>query len=75
MVDNRRGSRDGARIGSTGARRLGDSLVGMGPRYRSPLKTLGASRNLLTVKLDVTRPADAEAAVKAVVHVLAESTC
>ena len=30
-------------------------------------KALGASSNLLTVKLDVTRPADAEAAVKAAV--------
>lgn len=45
----------------------GDSVVASGRNTDRLAKTLGASKDLLTVKLDVTRPADAEAAVKAAV--------
>src|SRR6185503_2440065 len=45
----------------------GDSLVATGRDTNRVAKALGPSSDLLTVKLDVTRPADAEAAVKAAV--------
>ena len=45
----------------------GDSLVATGRDSDRLSKALGASSNLLTVKLDVTRPADAEAAAKSAV--------
>jgi NAD(P)-dependent dehydrogenase (short-subunit alcohol dehydrogenase family) len=45
----------------------GHSLVASGRDTNRLSKALGASSNLLTVKLDVTRPADAEAAVKVAV--------
>jgi len=45
----------------------GHSLVASGRDTDRLANALGASSNLLTVKLDVTRPADAEAAVKAAV--------
>ena len=46
----------------------GDSLVASGRDTDRLSKALGASGNLLTVKLDVTGAADAEAAVKAAVE-------
>jgi NAD(P)-dependent dehydrogenase (short-subunit alcohol dehydrogenase family) len=46
----------------------GDSLVASGRDTDRLSKALGDSSNLLTVKLDVTRPAEAEAAVKAAVE-------
>src|SRR5687768_1092270 len=45
----------------------GDALVASGRNTDRLSKALGPSSNLLTVKLDVTRPVDAEAAVKAAV--------
>ena len=45
----------------------GDLLVASGRDTDRLSKALGSSSNLLTVKLDVTRPADADAAVKATV--------
>ena len=45
----------------------GDSLVASGRDTDRLSKALGSSSNLLTVRLDVTRPAEAEAAVKAAV--------
>ena len=45
----------------------GDSLVASGRNTDRLSNALGPSSNLLTVKLDVTRPADAEAARKAAV--------
>jgi len=45
----------------------GDSLVASGRDTDRLSNALGSSSNLLTVKLDVTRPAEAEAAVKAAV--------
>ena len=45
----------------------GDSLVASGRDTDRLSKALGASSNVLTVKLDVTRPAEAEAGVKAAV--------
>ena len=45
----------------------GDCLVASGRDTGRLSKALGASSSLLTVKLDVTRPADAEAAVKSAV--------
>ena len=45
----------------------GDSLVASGRNTDRLSNALGPSSNLLTVKLDVTRPADAEAALKAAV--------
>ena len=45
----------------------GDSLVASGRNTDRLSSALAASSNLLTVKLDVTRPNDAEAAVKAAV--------
>jgi NAD(P)-dependent dehydrogenase (short-subunit alcohol dehydrogenase family) len=46
----------------------GDSLVATGRDTARLAEALGSSNDLLTVKLDVTRPADAEAAVKAAVN-------
>jgi len=43
----------------------GDSLVASGRDTDRLSKALGSSSNLLTVRLDVTRPVEAEAAVKA----------
>src|SRR5580765_7904416 len=43
----------------------GYSVVATGRNTDKVTKTLGASDNLLVVKLDVTKPADAEAAIKA----------
>ena len=43
----------------------GDSLVASGRDTDRLSKVLGSSSNLLTVRLDVTRPVEAEAAVKA----------
>jgi NAD(P)-dependent dehydrogenase (short-subunit alcohol dehydrogenase family) len=45
----------------------GDSLVASGRDTDRLSKALGSSSNLLTVRLDVTRPVEAEAAVKAAV--------
>ena len=45
----------------------GDALVATGRDTARLSKALGENKNLLTVKLDVTRPPDAEAAVKAAV--------
>ena len=45
----------------------GDSLVASGRDTDRLSKVLGASTNVLTVKLDVTRPTEAEAALKAAV--------
>jgi len=45
----------------------GDSLVATGRDTARLAKALGSSNDLLTVKLDVTRPEDADAAVKAAV--------
>jgi NAD(P)-dependent dehydrogenase (short-subunit alcohol dehydrogenase family) len=45
----------------------GDSLVATGRDTDRLAKALGTSSSLLTVKLDVTQPAEAEAAVKAAV--------
>ena len=45
----------------------GDSLVASGRDTDRVSKALGSSSNLLTVRLDVTRPVEAEAAVKAAV--------
>jgi NAD(P)-dependent dehydrogenase (short-subunit alcohol dehydrogenase family) len=45
----------------------GDALVASGRDTNQLSRALGASSNLLTVKLDVTRPADAAAAVTAAV--------
>jgi len=45
----------------------GDSLVATGRDTSRLAKALGPASDLLTVKLDVTRPADAEAAVKSAV--------
>jgi NAD(P)-dependent dehydrogenase (short-subunit alcohol dehydrogenase family) len=45
----------------------GDSLVASGRDTDRFAQALGSSSNMLTVRLDVTRPAEAEAAVKAAV--------
>src|SRR6185503_6655203 len=45
----------------------GDSLVATGRDADRLSKALGASSSLLTVTLDVTRPADAESAVKSAI--------
>ena len=45
----------------------GDSLVASGRDSARVSKALGASSSLLTAKLDVTRPSDADAAVKSAV--------
>jgi len=46
---------------------VGDALVASGRDTDRLSKALGSSSNLLTVRLDVTRPVEAEAAVKAAV--------
>ena len=43
----------------------GDKLVATGRNPERVAKAIGQSENLLTVTLDVTKPADADAAVKA----------
>ncbi|MGO8256719.1 SDR family NAD(P)-dependent oxidoreductase, partial [Rhizobium ruizarguesonis] len=43
----------------------GDKLVATGLNPERVAKAIGQSENLLVVKLDVTRPADADSAVKA----------
>ena len=67
VVDYGRRPRHGRRFREGGPWPAGRSLVASGRDTNRLSKALGASSTLLTVKLDVTRPADAEAAVKAAV--------
>jgi NAD(P)-dependent dehydrogenase (short-subunit alcohol dehydrogenase family) len=50
------------------ALKAGDAVVATGRDINEVEKSVGKSENLLVVKLDVTRPSDAEAAVRAAVE-------
>ena len=53
----------------------GHAVVATGRRPETVLEAVGDAEDLLVVRLDVTRPADAEAAVQAAVNGSGASMC
>src|SRR4028118_1960329 len=58
-----------------GALAAGNAVVATGRNTDAVAKAVGEAEDLLVVKLDITSPADAQAAVQAAVDRLAGSTC